>query len=196
MDKVRNKAVRSKWNELYQLAEAQAGHFTLSQAEDCGYSSQHLQKHLAAGRVGRIRRGIYRLVHFPYSENEELVVFWLWSDKAGVFSHETSLLLHGLTDALPAQVHMSLPLDWATRRMRIPQGLHLHYEDIAEEDWTWHEAVPLTTPRQALAECIDDHVSPDLLEQGILQARTRGLITKRESTRLEKRRNQEVERPA
>ena len=30
----------------------------------------------------RVRRGIYRLVHFPAGEHEELVMVWLWSKQA------------------------------------------------------------------------------------------------------------------
>lgn len=51
------------------------------------------------GRVVRVRRGIYRLVHFPAGEHEELVAAWLWSEPAGVVSHQTALALHGLSDA-------------------------------------------------------------------------------------------------
>jgi hypothetical protein len=41
---------------------------------------------------------------FPGRESEALVTAWLWSDQAGVISHQTALSLHGLSDVLPAQV--------------------------------------------------------------------------------------------
>ena len=53
------------WDQLYETAGSQEGHFTTKQAEDAGYSPQLLAKHLRAGRIARVRRGIYRLVHFP-----------------------------------------------------------------------------------------------------------------------------------
>jgi predicted transcriptional regulator of viral defense system len=43
-------------------------------------------------------------VHFRASEHEELVTAWLWSERAGVMSHQTALSLHGLSDVLPAQI--------------------------------------------------------------------------------------------
>jgi len=49
-----------------------------------------------------VRRGVYRLEHFPAGEHEDLVALWLWTDRAGVFSHETALALHGLSDTLPS----------------------------------------------------------------------------------------------
>jgi hypothetical protein len=33
---------------------------------------------------------VYRIVHFPAGEHEDLTTIWLWSDGAGVFSHETA----------------------------------------------------------------------------------------------------------
>ncbi len=165
------------WDRLYQTAETQSGLFTLSQAETCGYSSQHLQKHLRAGRVRRLRRGIYRLAQFPAGEHEDLVELWLWSDRGGVFSHETSLLLHDLSDALPAKAHLTVPAAWSARRMRVPDGLLLHCDDLTDADREWVDVVPVTTPRRALAECIAAHASPEIVEQALREARQRGLIT-------------------
>ena len=78
-------ADRPSWDQLYETAAAQSGYVTTQQAADAGYSPQLLIKHLHAGRVLRIRRGIYRLVHFPASDHEELVVAWLWFQSAGGF---------------------------------------------------------------------------------------------------------------
>ncbi len=91
-------ASKPDWDGLFETAGAQEGYFTTRQAAEAGYSSQLLLKHLRAGRVVRMRRGIYRLVHFPAGEHEELVIAWLWSKLAGVVSHQTALALHGLSD--------------------------------------------------------------------------------------------------
>lgn len=88
----------SRWNQLYACASAQEGLFSTRQAAEAGYSPQLLAKYLANGRVVRIRRGVYRLVHFPAGDHEDLVTVWLWSDRAGVFSHETALALHQLSE--------------------------------------------------------------------------------------------------
>src|SRR5687768_2373690 len=89
------------WNRLYETAVGQEGLFTSLQAADAGYSAQLLVHHVRSGRVLRVRRGIYRIVHFPAGEHEELVAAWLWSERAGVFSHQTALALHELSDVLP-----------------------------------------------------------------------------------------------
>ena len=57
---------------LYDIAASQDGLFTTRQAAAAGYSDPLLAHHQKVGRIVRIRRGIYRLVHFPTSEQEEL----------------------------------------------------------------------------------------------------------------------------
>src|ERR1043166_4989525 len=96
-------AARPSWSRPYETASSQEGHVTTQQAADAGYSPQLLRKHIQAGRIMRVRRGIYRLVHFPPGEHEDLVVVWLWSDRQGVFSHQTALGLHELSDILPSK---------------------------------------------------------------------------------------------
>jgi predicted transcriptional regulator of viral defense system len=184
------------WSKLYRTAATQAGLFTLSQAEACGYSSQHLQKHLASKRIERVRRGIYRLTHFPAGEHEALVALWLWSGRDGVFSHETSLALHDLSDVLPVLVHMTVPYAWRARRLSVPDGLVLHFADLPERSRTWFEVVPTTTPRQVLVESIDAHVSPELVAQAIRQARLRGLISGSDATDLSRRLRRSLSEPA
>jgi predicted transcriptional regulator of viral defense system len=108
------------------MAVGQEGHFTTQQAAGAGYSPQLLQKYLRNGRVIRVRRGVYRIVHYPAGQHEDLVALWLWSGQPGVFSHETALMLHDLSDALPSKAHLTLPSDWRTRRLRVPKGVVLH----------------------------------------------------------------------
>ncbi|HSK75670.1 MAG TPA: type IV toxin-antitoxin system AbiEi family antitoxin domain-containing protein [Thermoanaerobaculia bacterium] len=172
------------WGALYAVAQAQSGYFTTEQAATAGYSPQLLRKYLDNGRIARVRRGIYRLVHFPASEHEDLVVAWLWAEQAGVFSHETALALHDLSDALPAKVHMTLPASWQRRRLRVPPGLVLHYTDIGNADRTGFSAVPITSPRRTLRDSIEANVSPELVRQAVLQARRRGLISEKDGAEL------------
>ena len=165
------------WDALYATAEAQAGHFTTAQANEAGYSLPLLHKYLTSGRITRVRRGIYRLVHFPSTEHEALVVFWLWAKQAGFFSHETALALHDLSDVLPARTHITVPASWGRRRLRIPDGLVLHYGDTDERDRDWLDSVPITSAMRTIRDCIDTHVTPDLIGQAIGEARHRGLIS-------------------
>lgn len=168
------------WDRLFQIAVAQDGLFTTQQAAEAGYSPQLLAHHLGAGRMVRVRRGIYRLVHFPAGDHEDLTVVWLWSGQEGVFSHQTALALHDLSDVLPAQVHLTLPEAWRKRRMRVPEGVHLHYGEVAETERRWIGAVPATAPLRTLEDCVAEHLSPELLRGAALDALDRGLVARDE----------------
>lgn len=171
-------ATKPDWDDLFETAAAQAGYFTTQQAAHSGYSTQLLFKHIHTGRVTRARRGIYRLVHFPAGEHEEFVLAWLWSEQAGVFSHQTALSLHRLSDALPSQMHLTLPSDWKTRRFRVPPDVVLHHADVKPEERAWYGPVPATNVRRTLNDCARDGLSPELLRQATQQALRRGLVTK------------------
>jgi len=140
---------------------------------------------MRSGKVLRIRRGVYRLTHFPPGQQEDLVAIWLWSEQAGVFSHETALMLHDLSDVLPARVHLTVPATWRERRLRVPESVVLHYADVRKTERVWIGVVPVTSVPRTLADCAADHLSPDLLSAAVDQALTRGVVAKREVARVE-----------
>jgi predicted transcriptional regulator of viral defense system len=174
-----------EWDRLYEIAAAQEGLFTTQQAAEAGYSPQLLVHHIRGGRILRVRRGIYRLVHFPAGEHEELVTVWLWSEHAGVLSHETALGLHGLSDALPAQVHVTLPAAWKKRRFRVPEGVVLYHADVAPKERAWAGPVPITSVSRTLNDLATNGLSPELLQQAAQQALRRGLTTRAELADVE-----------
>ena len=174
------------WDRLYETALAQEGHFTTQQALDAGYSSQLLVKYLNSGKIIRVRRTVYRLKHFPPGQQEDLVALWLWSDRAGIFSHETALMLHELSDVLPARAHLTVPAKWRRRRLQVPDGVVLHYADVPKRDRAWVGAVPVTSPARTLADCAADYVSPDFLSSAISQALARGMVSRPQATAVER----------
>ncbi len=166
------------WDHLFEIAAAQDGLFVTQQAAEAGSSPQLLAHHLGAGRMLRVRRGIYRLVHFPAGDHEDLTVIWLWSEHAGVFSHQTALALHDLSDVLPAQIHLTLPDSWRKRRLRVPAGVVLHYGDIPKGERRWFGPVRATAPLRTLEDCAHEHLPPELLRGGALDALHRGLVAR------------------
>ena len=168
------------WNRLFELASAQAGYVTNKQAAEAGYSLPLLQFYIERRRLERVQRGIVRLVHYPVGEHEELVPTWLWSEQRGTFSHETALMLHELSDALPAKQHLTVPREWSKRRLRVPHGVLLHYADIPKKDLTWLGPVPITTPLRTVVDCVADAVVDDLVRQAVHQGIRRGLFERGE----------------
>ena len=86
----------------------------------------------------------------PAGEHEELVMVWLWSKHAGILSRSTALGLHGLSDMLPAQVHLTLPAAWKKRRFRVPEGVALHHADLTPAEQVRIGSIPTTSVSRTL----------------------------------------------
>ena len=172
--------LRPSWDRLYDVEHGQEGYFTTREAASAGFSSQLLLKHRRAGRVSRPRRGVYRLVHFPAGDHEELVIAWLWSEKQGVCSHHTALALHGLSDVLPSKIHLSLPWKWRRRRLRVPPDVVIHHGDVPRSERVWFGGVPATSVLRTLNDCARAKLSPELLQQAARAALRRGLVARKD----------------
>lgn len=171
------------WDRLYEIAAAQAGYVSQAQAGEAGYSPQLVQYYVHQGRLERAGRGVLRLVHFPPSDHEDLVVLWLWSEQKGVLSHETALMLHDLSDALPSKRHITVPASWAKRRLRIPRGVELHFADVPKRESAWIGAVPVTAPLRTVVDCAVADVPSNLVAQAARQGVRRGLFERAEVNR-------------
>lgn len=180
MPRVASNGSGPDWDRLFELASAQAGYVTNKQAADAGYSLPLLHFYVEKGRLERVQRGVLRLVHYPPGEHEDLVPLWLWSEQKGVFSHETALMLHDLSDALPAKRHMTVPARWSKRRLRLPRGLVLHFADVPKGAMTWIGPVPITTPLRTVTDCASGEVADDLIEQAMKQGVRRKLFSRAE----------------
>lgn len=164
---------------LLEIVSRQGGLFSAEQALEAGYSPPLIHHHTKRKTFERVRRGIYRVVGYPPHEYEEFIALSLWSKQSGIFSHATALELHRLSDALPSHIHMTVPTSWKHRRVKVPQGLVLHYDDIPAADQEWHDCVLVTSVGRTLMDCDDEHYRTDLLEQALEQAVHRGLLSPR-----------------
>lgn len=160
---------------------------SVAQAAEVGFSTPLVLHHFRRGTLKRARRGIYRVTRFPASEHEDLVVLWLWSQRQGVFSHETALLLHSLSDALPAKPHLTVPSAWRSRKLRTPEGVAIYYADVPAEERTWFEHVPVTTPARTILDLAAAHADPAIVEQAIEEGARRGMFGRAEIRRTLRR---------
>ncbi len=111
---------------------------------------------------------------------------WLWSERTGVFSHQTALALHDMSDVLPSLLHLTLPDSWRKRRLRVPEGVLLYYGNVPETERRWFGPVPATAPLRTLEDCAEEHLPPDLLRGAALDALHRGLVLRDELSAVEK----------
>jgi predicted transcriptional regulator of viral defense system len=173
-----------EWNQLFELAQGQAGYFTTREAAEHHIGTALLTHHARTGRIRHAGRGVFRFAQYPPSAREELVPLWLWSDRQGVFSHETALSLLGLSDLAPTHVDLTVPRAWNKRRLKVPEGLMLHFDDIDEADRTAWEAVPCTGLVRTLNDCSGAGVEEQFLAQAVREATRRGQLIASDRERL------------
>lgn len=176
-------AVTDRNKELFDLAIEQQGLFTAKQAESVGYIPSNHSYHVKTGNWLREARGIYRLAQFPKSDDEQKIVYSLWSqtregDVQGVYSHETALSHYELSDTNPSKLDMTVPKSFR-RNSKIPKVLRLHYSDLTDDMILRSRGFFVTKPGRTIADVIQcGWVSFDIIRQAVLEAIRKGLMQK------------------
>jgi predicted transcriptional regulator of viral defense system len=168
-------------DRLFRLAEAQAGYFTAQQAVDVGMDRSTLRHHARpGGRYERVRRGLYRLRHFPSSPHEHVMAAWLpLRDAGAVVSHESALELYELSDVIPDVVHLSLPRSERGQRRRAGVRLHTQNRPPEKAEIRDISGLPVTSPKRTIADALEAGAQPEQIEMAVRQALDRGLTTPR-----------------
>jgi len=170
---------------LFAVAEEQQGYFTARQATEVGYLLGSQAHHVKVGNWMRVARGVYRLARFPQSDEEQLVIFSLWSRNRagvpeGVYSHQTALSIHELSDVNPAKLHMTVPPAFR-RSAKIPAILVIHHAALDGKDVEQRQGFCVTRPLRTIVDlAATELVSRDMIAQALAEGRNRGLITARE----------------
>ncbi len=168
--------------KLFKIAEMQQGFFTTRQAKDAGYKDNTHPYHIQSGDWVRVHRGIYRLAKFPQTERPDLAVWSLWSCNRqgkveGIYSHQTALAIHHLSDVMPNKLDMTVPPSFR-RNSVIPYNLKLHFKRIPQNQIIALDGYWLTTPYQTLLDVIEEAaISHDLILQALKDASQKGMIT-------------------
>jgi len=181
-----------KLQRLFELAAAQAGHFTAAQARELGYSARSLVHHVSAGHIERVSRGFYRLVGVPVGPHEDIVAAWLrLAPRSAVVSHDTALALYELAPSRSREIHLTLPRE---RRPRTPRtnaavALHTTTVPLRRDEVTNRFGVQLTSPARTLADIADIGADPSVVIEATGRAVTTGLVSTKELRRALKRRS-------
>ncbi len=168
---------------LFRIAELQDGYFTAKQAKKSGFLDVNYKYHVTAGNWIRIFRGIYRLAKYPQSENEQYILWHLWSMNRkqipqGVYSHQTALSIYDLSDISPSKLHMTVPPNFR-REGVIPKILIFHKEKLSIKDIKYMQGFAVTKPMKTILDLSKKElISRDHLSQGLREGIQKGLISK------------------
>jgi predicted transcriptional regulator of viral defense system len=179
---------RSRFDELFSLAEENDGLVTAGHARRAGFTDSVLARLVQRGRIERTSRGVYRIPYVApgrFSQYRE-VVLWAQANRGPrtvAISHATALAAYGISDANPASIHLTVPKTARLRREK-PKGIVFHREDIGPDDITIHEGMPVTTVARTVTDLLNSGERMDLIRQAIADAHREGFIGDSEATRL------------
>jgi predicted transcriptional regulator of viral defense system len=178
----------SRFDELATLAEESDGLITSSRARKAGITDSVLARMVQRGRLERVARGVYRMPYFSpdrFAQYREVVLWAQASRGPGTvaLSHETALVICGLSDANPASVHLTVPKSARLRRER-PKGIILHPGTLEGKDVQTIEGLPVTTVGKTISDLVVAGARMDILGQAIADGRREGFIEEPEARRL------------
>jgi predicted transcriptional regulator of viral defense system len=176
-------------DELFALAEEQDGLFTSKEARSLGIQDSVLIRLRQRGRLERMSRGVYRIAHYPTERLAQYREAILWAQASSgpeliALSHETALLLYGISDVNPSRVNLTVPVSARMRRVH-PKWIAIHRANLAKEDIQLHEGMPVTTILDVQAATR----RTDFARQAIIDALRKGLLTPAQASSLRKRIN-------
>jgi predicted transcriptional regulator of viral defense system len=162
--------------QLFFIAEEQAGYFSLAQAKEVGIQRQQIYQGVKAGRFWRAAAGVYRFVQFPASRHEDLHIALLKAGKHAVVGFQSALYVYELSDLIPDEIHLILPRSSSRRR----PGIRMHTTQIAKEDITKVDGLRITSVARTISDCAYAFVDEQQIRLAISQALQRGLTTRQQ----------------
>jgi predicted transcriptional regulator of viral defense system len=180
---------RETARSLFSKALEQGGYFTAKQAREAGYDYPHLDYHVSTGNFERVEHGLYRLTSLPPGEHDDLVRLTLWSrdrrdEPQAVVSHESALVLHDLSELLPAEIHLTVP---PTFRKAPPAGCVLHKVRLAPKDIEERAGFRVTVPTRTFLDVAASGVPEEQLQKAVADALARGLVRRNKLLEAAKR---------
>ncbi|MEJ2709777.1 MAG: type IV toxin-antitoxin system AbiEi family antitoxin domain-containing protein [Anaerolineales bacterium] len=158
---------------LYKIAEDQGGYFTLSQANSIGIRRNQIYRAVKRSKIERIYPGVYRLSLFPASQFEEIYAAVISVGEEAIVGYETALYIYGLSDIIPADIHIILPRSSSRRRKHIK----MHTTKLDKGDITTYEGFQITTVARTIVDVLSSHADADQVQLAISQAIAQGTTT-------------------
>jgi len=101
-------------DKLKSLLEQNRGTITTAEANVAGFSNEALRLLVASGAVERVAHGVYIS---PEAFLDKMLVLQKRLTKV-IYSHETALFLHDLTDRDPVRYTVTVPSEYRVKRLK------------------------------------------------------------------------------
>lgn len=111
-----------KKEKLIKLINQKNGYLCVCEAQELGISRTYIQEFVKTNKLEKVAHGVYKM---PNVWTDELYVLSL-KNKKMVFSFDTALMLHGLTEREPSEIYVTVSRVYNTTHLR-KQGVTVHY---------------------------------------------------------------------
>ena len=133
-------------------------------------------------------RGVYRIAHYPADRLAQYREAVLWAKASQgperiALSHETALLLYGISDANPSRVNLTVPTSARLRR-KCPEWVAIHRANLSLQDIGEHEGLPVTMVSRSIMDVLLATHRIDVARQSVSDAVREGLLNSAEASRL------------
>jgi predicted transcriptional regulator of viral defense system len=178
------RALDSAFQALRGQANANGGIFTTRMAEDLGISRALLAHHEKSGRISRGDRGVYRFGDNPPGYLEYFRDHAAALGPTAVFSHETALSLHELSDVSPRYIHATVPRSRRFVRRSPSYKIHTVVAPLPMSDVVEVHGVRATSPARSIVDAARSLTAPEQIEMAVEQALERGIATPEQFDRI------------
>lgn len=167
---------RPIFDSLVEIASDHHGYLTTLQAREAGIDPTQLRLLATRGRLEHVSRGVYRMPVLPRSAHDDLAFAIAWARGRAVLSHESALVLHGLSDVNPSVVHLTATPDNYPRAQG-SGAVRIHRRHLPADEVTMVDGMPVTTVTRTIVDCRALGTSPTQLRMAIRQARQSGQLS-------------------
>jgi predicted transcriptional regulator of viral defense system len=176
---------RTRMDELFALAEEHDGLLTSKEARAAGIQDSVLVRLAQRGRLERMTRGVYRIAHYPSDRLAQYREAVLWAKASQgpeniALSHETALLVYGLSDANPSRVNLTVPTSARLRR-KCAEWVAIHRANLSPQDIGEHEGLPVTSVSRSIMDVLLATHRTDVARRSVSEALREGLLNNAEA---------------
>ncbi len=149
---------------ITKMLEQQSGVVTTAQVSAADIPRQYLSKMVKENLLRRVDRGVYAA---PEAWEDEMFLMQYKYSK-GIFSHESSLYIHGFTDRTPISFVMTFPYGYhaksiASKNIRMKKVVKSIYElGIVEEKTTFGNKIRLYNLERTLCDIVKGNNNCDI----------------------------------
>lgn len=125
-----------------------------------------------------MKRGLYRLADYPASPREEVLAAWLAAGRdEAVVSHESALVVLGLSDVLPERVHLTVPRSKRYRSKAPGVAIHTTTRPLMASDVLTRDGLRVTSSARSIADAAEAGTAPEQVVRAAREAIERGLAS-------------------